>query len=475
MRPFDGKEIALSLLLLAATLPGCALFTGEKQTFQSLPQPQAARSADSTSALETAEIQQVSLRAPALAETETQPPESDVLPFADAEELSVDLLVQEVLSRNPSLVQMTAAWEAVSARYPQATALEDPMFATTVGPATIDSPAVEFACRVEVAQKLPYPGKRGLRGQAVQAQAAAAGSDVDDLRLQLVESAKSAFYDYYLIFRALEVNEEGLRLLGEFRQNAQTRYKTGQAPQQEVLQGDVEIGRERERRLTLERRRQVSAARLNTLMHMPPDRPLPPPPRTLKGVEPLPAARELRSLALARRPDLQALAGRIAAEEAALALAKKEFYPDFEPFFMYDRFMGNTTQTRDLAAMLGVKLNLPVYKAKRFAALAEAHARLAQRRAELERLTDQVNFEVEDARAQVYESEQSLELYRTTILPAAQENVKAAQAAYVTGKIPFLSLIEAQRDLVNLRDRSYESSADYYRRRAVLERVTGGP
>ncbi len=68
-----------------------------------------------------------------------------------------------------------------------------------------------------------------------------------------------------------------------------------------------------------------------------------------------------------------------------------------------------------------------------------------------------------------------MRLYRDTILPAAEANVKSAQAAYVTGKIPFLSLIEAERNVVNLRDRYYEAVADYFRRLATLERYVGGP
>jgi outer membrane protein TolC len=59
--------------------------------------------------------------------------------------------------------------------------------------------------------------------------------------------------------------------------------------------------------------------------------------------------------------------------------------------------------------------------------------------------------------------------------PPTKANVKAAEAAYVTGKIPFLSLIEAQRNVITLRDRYYEAVADYFRRRATLERAIGGP
>jgi outer membrane protein TolC len=275
--------------------------------------------------------------------------------------------------------------------------------------------------------------------------------------------------------RALEVNEESLRLLRDFRKNAQTSYETGRVSQQDVLQADVEIGKEQDRRLELEQMREVTVARINTLLHLPPDRPLPPPPKEVKVAHALSDAQALRSTALARRPDLQALADRIASEEAALGLARKEFYPDLEAFFMYDRFMGNVADNRDLAAMLGVRLNLPVYRARRYGAVAESLARIAERKAELARLTDQVNLQVQEAYARVLKSARSVRLNRDTILRAAEANVKAAQAAYVTGKIPFLSLIEAERNVVTLRDRYYEAVADYFHRLATLERSVGEP
>jgi outer membrane protein TolC len=210
-------------------------------------------------------------------------------------------------------------------------------------------------------------------------------------------------------------------------------------------------------------------------MHQQPDNPLPPPPERLTIAETLPEAQQLRAVALARRPDLQALANRLAADEAALALARKEYCPDFEPFFMYDRFMGNTSDSRPLAYMVGLKMNLPVRLARRQGAVAEAQARLAQRRAELARQADQVNFQVQEAHAQVWESARTVRLYEKTIVPAARRTVDTAEKEYENGKIPFLSLIDAQRNVVGLQDRYYEAVADYFRRLATLERVVGGP
>jgi outer membrane protein TolC len=465
----------LCLLLLCGLPSGCAALSLARPVPEARPVLQAAQPGGAAFDPATQHGLTLASYPPALPTASAARPCDP--PFAGADELSVEALIETVLARNPTLAQMVAAWQAASARFPQVTSLEDPVFAATVGPGTIapDDPGVEFAYRLEISQKLPFPGKLKLRGDNALAEASAAGRDVEDIRLQLVESARTAFFDYYLVDRALAINDESLELLRRFRKNAQTRYETGLVPQQDVDQADVEIGREQDRRLELDQMRQVAVARINTLMHLPPDSPLPPPPKQLDVKDELPNAQTLRALALAQRPDLQALADRIAAEEALLGLAHKEFYPDFEPFFMYDRFMGNVSDNRDLATMLGVRLNLPVYKGRRYGAVAEAEARIAQRRAELARQTDQVNFQVQEAYARLQRSDRSVRLYQKTILPAAEKNVKSAESAYTTGKIPFLSLIEAQRNVVNLRDRYYEALADYFRRRAALERAVGGP
>src|SRR5262249_26652942 len=187
---------------------------------------------------------------PIIPEDQT-PASPSELPMAGMPELSVDAVVEQVLARNPSLAQMTAAWQAASARYPQVTSLDDPMFGTTIAPASIGSNDVEFGYRLDVSQKIPFCGKRGLRGQAALAEAAAAGKDFEDMRLQLVESARNAFFEYYLVSRAISVNEENLRLLGAFREQAKARYEKALVPEQDVFQADVELGRQQERRLTL--------------------------------------------------------------------------------------------------------------------------------------------------------------------------------------------------------------------------------
>src|SRR4029079_12044633 len=131
-----------------------------------------------------------------------------------------------------------------------------------------------------------------------------------------------------------QVAEENLKLLREFRQNAETRYKTGVGPQQDVLQADVELARLEERLIALRRARLVAVARINTLMHAAPDAPLPPP-AEVRSEAALPDAVKLRAQAIEGRPDLKAVTDRLAADEAALALAQKEYNPDFDLMAAY--------------------------------------------------------------------------------------------------------------------------------------------
>jgi len=459
LAPGRGAAVAFAV---AALLSGCA--SGSR--------PRAPESRELPSSLSSkprsgSPVQPVSHVEPSADSTPTR------LPFEGAVELTEAELVEAVLLRNPTLEQMTAAWRAAAARYPQATSLDDPRVGGYIGPGSIGSNNVDFAYRVEVSQVFPYPGKRQLRGENALHEADAAAAEVEDARLQLVEAARSALADYFLAGHAATVGEENLKLLERFRGDALSQFKVGKVSLQDSLQAEVAIARQRERLVTLDRRRKVAQARLNTLMHLSPEHPLPPPPKVLGSPSVPPPIAELRERAIRQRPDVRALVQRVAAEEAAVALALKEYKPDFEAMAAYDAWW--QSPERALRPMLGLRANLPVRFARRAGAVEEAEARLAQRHAELARLTDRVQFEIQEALEQVRESERILDLFEKTTLPAARRNAELAISEYAVGKVGFLNLIEAQRNLVELRDRYYEVMADLIRRRAALERATGGP
>ena len=384
--------------------------------------------------------------------------------------LTADDLVREVLGRNPTLTAMIAASEAAWSKYPQAISLEDPNVGGWLAPGTIGSNQVNFALRVEFAQKLPGRGKLKLRGDKAQAEASATEKDIEDVRLQLTEDARNAYFDFHLVDRAMEVNEDSLKLLGEFKQNAEIRYRNGQVPQQDVLQADVEIGLQKERSITLNRMRKVTQARINTLLHLDPELSLPPSAQEVSLEFEKRNSEQLREEARANRPDLRSLEDKIRADDAAVQLARREFSPDYEALAAYDSFWQG--MDKQMQYQLGLRMNLPSQRSRRYAALAEAQSKLAQRKAEHKKLEDQINFQVQEAYEQLKESVQVMELFKKTTLPAIQANVREAQASYISGKIPFLTLVAAQKELYLAKDRFFQVQAEAFRRKAALDRVT---
>jgi len=125
--------------------------------------------------------------------------------------------------------------------------------------------------------------------------------------------------------------------------------------------------------------------------------------------------------------------------------------------------------------MVGMNINVPIYKQKRWAAVREANARGAQQQATLESQANEISFLVEQAYQRVQESAETVQVYRERILPSARHSVEAAQASYTAGRLDFLRLIESQRQLLSLEEGYYEAVAEYHQRIAELGRQTGEP
>jgi cobalt-zinc-cadmium efflux system outer membrane protein len=390
--------------------------------------------------------------------------------FGDLPELTRRALVSTVLERNPGLDAARAGWQAALARYPQEVALADPVFGYGVRPRSFSSSEVDPAQDFELSQFLSFPGKRGLRGEMALAAADAANEGVEAERVRLAALASQIFDAYWLADRALETNAAHQELLERFREVALARYASGVGAQQEVFAAETELAMLEHLEIELGAERRIAVERLNTLLHRAPTLRLPPPEHALA----LLPARELDADALAlraleRRPEQRALMSRIQAREAAVALAEREFMPDFTLRGGYEGSMQETP----LRPFVGIELSLPIQLDGRRAAVDEAKALLARERSRGHALGDRVRFEVTAAVERLQEAEHLLELSRARLLPAARDRVKSARAGVESGQVDFLALIDAERALRAAELGELEAEADRSRRSAQLSRALG--
>lgn len=389
--------------------------------------------------------------------------------FSGTTVLERDALLAAVAARNPDLQAARQAWEAAQARAPQERALDNPMVLYGLAPLSVASDEVPFGHSIEVRQPLPWPGRRQARGAVAEAEAEAALQDSRELLLQLTAEASRMYDDWYLVHRALEVNDQHRGLLETFRDVAAARYAAGLAPQQDPIQAEVEAAKLLQEREDLEAERRVTRARLNALLHRRPELELPPPPARLPEPAPLDRApADLQEAAVTARPELAGLDAMIRVREAGRALARLEDRPDLEVMGSYNS-MWMDAEHRWMA---GVAVGLPLRKEKIAAARTEAETRLAAARTEREAAETRIRAEVQEAADRYAAALRQLALHRDRVLPATRDQIRAARAGFESGG-SFLALIEAERNLRDAELREHTILTEIWRRRAALERAVG--
>ena len=182
-------------------------------------------------------------------------------------------------------------------------------FRRRLPPRHSSSDDVESAYALQAGQKFPWFGKRAARGRMAQAETNAAFNDLEDSRIRLTEATQTAFYEYYLAHRQLDLNQENANVIRQFVNTTQTRYRANQVTQQDVLQANLELAQQDRRKLELARSEKVAVARINTLLRQPPNAPLPPPPKQLDIPNVQMDRDVVQQLALEQRPDLRATRG----------------------------------------------------------------------------------------------------------------------------------------------------------------------
>jgi len=390
--------------------------------------------------------------------------------LATADSLDRAAFVQAVLDRNPSLEASRQAWRAALAEHAQESAIDDPMLEYSFAPLSIASSDVGYGQVITLSQKLPWPGKKALAGEVALAEAEAAQENFAATRLHLALMASLLFDQYYAVERSLELNEQHYALVQDIKAAAQAQYETGRASQQEPLQAEVELAHVEHQRIVLTSRRAIVVAQMNGLLHQAPETPLPPSPVALDIPDwPERASADLQEEALGNRPELRAQQAHIRSGEAARDLAERESYPDFGVMTSYNSMWAMPEHQW----MVGFSLNIPLQLGRRRGAVEEAEARIAQAKANLLSVRDEVRVDVEKARQRLIEAGHVVHLYRARLLPAARAQIDAARSGYVTGQTGFQALIDSERSLRNVELNYQEALATLGERRAELVRTVG--
>ena len=165
-------------------------------------------------------------------------------------------------------------------------------------------------------------------------------------------------------------------------------------------------------------------------------------------------------------------------EKANIALAKKEFYPDVTLGVDYvdtgpARMAGVADSGKD-PVMAGFSINIPLWWGKYRAGVREAESRYAATQLERQDRANVLTTDLELALFKYQDAERKIALYRDALIPKADENVKVIQRSFESGKSDFLSLIDAERMLLEFQLTYERAVADREQGLSTVEKLVGG-
>ena len=380
-------------------------------------------------------------------------------------------LIQEALARNPELVAARKQWEAATNRITQARSLDDPILSVQLWNIPQPFKATQADNTIfGLSQNLPFPGKLALKGDVASRSAEMTEQSVRAKERELVARLKQAYYDVFLAQKAVQIHHEQVELLRQFVAIATTKFRAGKGSQADVLKAQVELSLLLQHLPVLGQRGKTAEAMLNTLLDRDPASPL--------GMAEEPVQRlleesvdNLNRLALHDRPELKAAELDVQRSEQSRALAQRQYYPDFNVAFQ--RFQNY--QTNDgFGAYVAMSIPFAFWtKPKYDAGVQEAEAAVSVARAQQHTLENLTRFQINDLMAKLRATDQVATLYRTTILPQAEQSLESARAGYRAGKAGFLDLIDTQRAWRGFQLEYYKALVDRQYRLAELEQVVG--
>jgi outer membrane protein, heavy metal efflux system len=385
-------------------------------------------------------------------------------------------LLAEAERSNPQIQSARHGWDSAKQVPTQVSTLPDPQF--VLQQMNVGSPRPfagytnsDFAyVGLGISQDLPYPGKLRLRGEIAKKDADVTQQKYESVRRAILAELKMAYFKLgYLAKRQTILVGDG-QLLQQLEQSAESRYRNGMGNQQEVLQAQLE----RTKLLREITMNQLEAGKVQAEIKQLLNRTQSSPDiETIELSETTASYTydQLLTAANANNPEIAGAQKMVEKQGLQVNLAKKDFYPDFNLQYMWQR-----TDPAQFRAYYQVTLGvrIPIYRGrKQQPELAQAEADQSRAKSEHEAQTQQIAFELRQQFLAAEKSAELLKIYREGLIPQARAELQSGMAAYQSNRQDFQALLASFLDVLKLDEEYWQTISEHEIALAQIEAATG--
>ncbi|MGO9515995.1 MAG: TolC family protein [Candidatus Korobacteraceae bacterium] len=386
-----------------------------------------------------------------------------------------DLLV-EAENNNPQIHAAKQEWQSMQQMPTQVGTLPDPQVALQQFNVGSPRPFAGFTnsdfayIGLGVSQDIPYPGKIRLRRELANKDAEISEQRVEAIRRAIHSDLKMAYFRVAFLTKQSAILDGDSELLRQMEQAAEVKYRSGMGNQQEVLQAQLEQTKLL-REITANR---LEAGKLQAELKQLLGRLQTSPDLLTEEIGESSITRnfdELLSAAQSNNPRISGAQKTVDRQKVAIEIAKKDFYPDFNAQFMWQRT--DPSQYRAYYQFT-VGARIPIYrKRKQQPELAQAEIDKNRAQSELEAQSQEVSSTLRQQYVAVEKSAELLKIYRDGLLPQAKAELQAGFAAYESNRQDFVALLASFLDVLKLDEEYWQTISEHEAALGQIEELTG--
>jgi len=385
-------------------------------------------------------------------------------------------LLAEGERNNPQIQAARHEFEAAKQVPTQASTLPDPQ--VVLQHVSVGSPRPfagytnsDFAyIGLGFSQDIPYPGKLRLRGEIAKKEADVSQQRYESVRRAVLMEIKGAYFQLAYLAKRRAILDGNGQLLRQVEQAAEAHYRSGMGNQQEIIQAQLQQTKLLRETTDNELEAGKIQAALKRLLNRP---------QASSDIEPAelqetPASYsydQLLSVAQSNNSEIGAARKMVEKQGIKVEAAKKDFYPDFNLQYMWQRT--DPTQFRAYY-MATVGVRIPIYRGrKQQPELAQAQAEQSSAKSEYETQSQQVAFQLRQHFLSAEKSAELLKIYREGLVPQAHAELQAGLAAYQSNRQDFQALLASFLDVLKLDEEYWRTLAEHETALAQIEQLAG--
>ncbi len=398
-----------------------------------------------------------------------------VVTITFAQDIRLENFIEDALQNNQNLKSAEKKFLVQKHQPGQVSALPDPVLGFTRWVQPVETRVGPQQNIFSLAQKIPFPGKLGLKKDIALQEVEINRLDYEIARSDLVFDIKTNWYDLFLTDRSIDILDDYRLLLKDFVNAAVSKYATGQGIQAQVLKAQVEYSSIRVRLHALDRQRSSLVARLNEARYKSADTEIE---KVTMIDTSLGNISQYNPLEMALKNRHEIKSAQLEKDKANFQknLAGKNYLPDFTIQANYITVQDKNSLASDAgtdAWSIMVGVNLPLWQAPRNEAVAQAQQQIIMEEARLEDIKIKIVNEIHNLVFHEQSTLETLKLYKNELLPQAENSLESAFSAYRSGKFSFLDLLDTQRMLLQLRLSYVKEQVQYRKIIAAFERESG--